>query len=321
MENITDILDQLVTDITNPERSLSDIFLKVKVLAFKLNSQELKQWVEKEVNGYDSDDEYPKYRSLPTAIYGNLIQDLPGRTIYRRNEKLVIDYVSQETYESLTRLNLSSSISEIEEFIKSGNAHVSVPHYIQAEISKTFSNYWHVESAWRVISGSYLVGVLNSIKSRLLDFIMELNQTLGTRNLSLSDRQREVNELFRNTIGNISATTINLNIGNSNNNLNTGDNQNSTITQKNTQNYTSNEIEKIKELVVAIKAGIDKHFDGDYKYVMEAEIRKIESQIEKPTPIKLIVNSALQVMYELMIEAAGSAYSPIILEQLRNVLG
>lgn len=54
---------------------------------------------------------------------------------------------------------------------------------------------------------------------------------------------------------------------------------------------------------------------------MEAEIKKIETQLNKPSPIRLIVNSALQVMYELMIEAAGSAYSPIILDQLRNLLG
>lgn len=322
MQNITELLNQVVQDLVNPEVNLSDTLLKMKIVAFNLQNQQLKSWVEKEIGGYGNDDEIPEYRTVPTAVYGDLIQDLPGRTGYSRNTPLVYDYTSEETRNWLSHVKLNNPISEIEDYVKKGNdASFNVPHFMQMEITGTLSNLWHVQHAWRTTPNSYFIGIVSMIKNKLLDFVMELNATLGSGDISMPGQKQKVDDIFRSTVGSIQGGTVNINIGDKNNNLNVGAAHNSTVTQNASQTYTENEIEKIRELVLAIKADIDKHFEGDYREVMEAEIQKVETQLNKPSPIKLIINSALKVMYELMIEAAGSAYSPIILEQIRSLLG
>lgn len=320
MKNITEFLNQIVEDLVNPEVKLSDVLLKMKVVAFNLQNQHVKEWIEKEIGGYDKDDEVPKYRVVPTTVYGNLIQDLPGRAIYKRNVHIPIEYASPKTMKWLSSVDVKSPISEIEHYIANGqDACFNVPNSMQMEISRTLSNYWYIEESWRISPNSFFVGILSIIKNKLLDFVMELNATLGSGDISMPGQKQKVDDIFRNTVGSIQGDTVNINIGDKNNNLNVGSGQNSTITQNASQSYTENEIEEIRELVVAIKSGIDKHFEGDYKEVMENEIKKVETQLSKPSPIKLIVNSAFQVMYELMVEAAGSAYSPIILDQLRKL--
>lgn len=321
MQSITDLLTQIVDDLVNPQISLNDIFLKMQVVAFKLKNQAIKDWVSKELNGY-KDDETPDFRNVPALIFGNLIQDLFGsRVLQKRNTRIIINYASEETIKYLSYLQVKFSISEIEHYVTNGqDIHFNVPYSMQVEISKTLSNLWHIEESWRVVPISYFVGILSTIKSKLLDFVMELNETLGEGDISLLGQQQRVNDLFRNAIGSIQGETVNINIGDKNNNLNVGTAHNSSITQNANHSYTKNEIEKIRELAIAIKSDLNKHFDGDYRQVMEAEIQKVETQLSKPSPIKIIVNSALQVMYELMIEAAGSAYSPIILEQIQNIL-
>lgn len=258
MQNITDLLNQIVQDLVNPEVNLGDTFLKMKIVAFNLQNQQLKTWIEKEIGGYGKDDEIPEYRIVPTTVYGDLIQDLPGRTGYARNTPLVYDYTSEETRNWLSRVKLHNPISEIEDYVKKGNdVSFNVPHFMQAEITKTLSNYWHVQNAWRITPNSYFIGIVSMIKNKLLDFVLELNATLGSGNISMPSQKQKVDDIFRNTVGSIQGGTVNISVGDKNNNLNVGTAQNSAVTQNVTQSYTKNEIEKIKELVVAIKSDIN----------------------------------------------------------------
>lgn len=323
MESITALIDQIIQDLINPERKLKDVFLKVKFLAFKLENQKLQDWAGKEINGYISGDQIPEYRTIPTAIYGNLIQDLGVRTIYRRNEPLIIDCLPDEIRKELTKIQFDGSISAIEHLLSNGkDFHAfSIPYYMQIEITKTLTNYWHVESAWRLIASSYFDGVLNAIKSHLLDFLMHLNKEVGENDISIMKDNKKVDDLFRTTIGLIQGGNNTFNFGNNNQSLNTGEIKESTITQNQNTNLTPETLEEIRDLIGKIKADFEQYVQDDYKEPIATQIQVIENQLDKPSPIKSVVNSALKVVYELMIEAAGSAYSPIILEQLRRLFG
>lgn len=323
MESVTDLINQIIQDLLNPEKKLKDIFLKVKFLAFKLENQKLKDWADKEINGYNSGDQIPKYRTIATLIFGNLIQDLGVRTIYRRDEPLTIDYVPEKIRKELMEVQFDGSISAIEHLLSNGkDFHAfSIPYYAQAAITKTLTNYWHVESAWRLIASSYFDGVLNAIKSHLLDFFMQLNKEFGDKDISIMKDNKKVDDLFKSTIGSIQAENITLNLGDNNQSLNTGTINESTVTQNQNTNLTPETLEEIRDLIGKIKADFDQHIQDDYKEPIATQIQVIESQLDKPSPIKSVINSALKVVYELMIEATGSAYSPIILEQLRRLFG
>ena len=50
-----DRINTIIEDLTNPEKSLGSVFLKVQVLAHQLRNDKLKDWVNNESNGYDKD--------------------------------------------------------------------------------------------------------------------------------------------------------------------------------------------------------------------------------------------------------------------------
>ena len=62
---------QIRDDILNPDIKLADILRKAKVLAYRLDLPELKQWADYELDGYaDSDVELPYYRRITTSSFG-----------------------------------------------------------------------------------------------------------------------------------------------------------------------------------------------------------------------------------------------------------
>lgn len=66
-------IDLIIEELVEPNHNrLKDILLKTQVLAFKLDNQRLRTWVNNELNGFI---ELPEYRIMPSAVFGNLIQD------------------------------------------------------------------------------------------------------------------------------------------------------------------------------------------------------------------------------------------------------
>lgn len=72
------LLRDIQEAITNPSFRLADILRKAKVLAFRLDHQEFKYWVNRELNGYKPNDNIPEYRILREVdSYGSFI-GIPG---------------------------------------------------------------------------------------------------------------------------------------------------------------------------------------------------------------------------------------------------
>ena len=61
---------QLQSDALNSDISVSDLLLKAKVVATKLNATDFLQWVECEINGYRDTNEVPNYREIRGTVQG-----------------------------------------------------------------------------------------------------------------------------------------------------------------------------------------------------------------------------------------------------------
>ncbi|WP_438827837.1 AbiTii domain-containing protein [Streptococcus parasanguinis] len=53
---------QLIRDIAEDNISLESALLRLKVITYSLNNFHLQKWIEKELKGYELDDEIPQYR-------------------------------------------------------------------------------------------------------------------------------------------------------------------------------------------------------------------------------------------------------------------
>src|ERR1700753_3913761 len=112
---------------------------------------------------------------------------------------------------------------------------MNFPHVGHNEITKIFGNKWVVTSAWRVISIINIEGILYSIKSMLLKFLLELSEELGeTESLDIIRDTKKIDKLFESTIGNMKGETINISIGSENvQSVNIGPNSSQNIAKGN----------------------------------------------------------------------------------------
>lgn len=210
------IIDELINKISEGKISLTDILIQTKVLAFQLKNDELKTWINNELNGYEDVDTLPSYRTLSCEITGTISNG------YRRatNYPIPLLGIDEDLKEIIKTINLYQSISAIDSLVKEGknskmSINVSADFY--QYLSQDFDNGYQIEYARKEISSSQIVQVLTSVKSKLLDFLLELNEAFGEesiKNLSEGKEKDEVSSLFKSAVfGN--NTTIIVGDGNS----------------------------------------------------------------------------------------------------------
>lgn len=204
------IIDELITKISEGKISLTDILIQTKVLAFQLKNDELKTWINNELNGYDSGNILPAYRIISCEITGTVSNG------YERLSNFPIPLVnlSNDFKTQIKTVNLSQSISAIDSLVekdKSSKMSMHIPADFYEYLSKDFDNGYQIEYARKEISSTQIVQVLTSVKSKLLDFLLELNEAFGEesiKNLSEGDEKDQVSSLFNSAVFGDNTTII-----------------------------------------------------------------------------------------------------------------
>ena len=168
------LLEEIRTDLTNQSADLSNTLRKAKVLASAIGLPEFRDWVDSELNGYKDSDKLPDYRVHPTQSlgsfagsfgsgYNNVILPTHGLPDLARDfcgNVRFFDGVgaleAQKGNDGQIRWS-QEMLSLAREHVKMSNgmvlvdAHMPVPAYV-------------------------VMGVLDQIKTRLLDFVLALEE-------------------------------------------------------------------------------------------------------------------------------------------------
>lgn len=327
MRNINEWIDTILEDIVNPEVKLSDTLLKVQILAYKIDNQPLKGWVNNELNGYRKKDK-PNYREIPTAVKATLIQDRGfGGAVIQNNFVIPLDMLDNKLSTALRFWEVDSSVSEIENMLlkEDGSFSLAVSPIFFQYFNKLLANEWQVQSARQLISNNSLQGILSKIKSTLINFILELNKEFGnSSDISIMSKKREVDNIFGKTIGAISGHNIQISYGdNSSSFSNSGENAkvNMATGNNNTLNISSEVKNEIEEFVKVLKSNLDNlSLTADEKEDISNEVIRVEAQLKRDEPKTSIIGAALNTIHQILLGVTTDAYSPIILEKLRQII-
>lgn len=322
MNKTIDWINTIIKELVDPNVKLKDTLLKVQVLAFKIKNTRLKEWVDNELNGFISK-KVPSYRIIPSLAFGNMVQDRGfGGMMTRNNQPLPIEYLDKELSQTLKTVAINSSVSELEHMIlKGGEYQINIPHFVHIEITKLLANDWVIDSAWQKISLNSIEGIISSIKSNLLNFLLELADEIGeNENIEIMKHNNKIDSLFDKTIGNLTGETINISIGTDNVQVvNTGTNSQMNVAKgaKVEQTINIDTKRELEEFIINLKTQLEKlNLNLDDKVDVENEISRIETQIAREKPKYQIVNEALKVINGILISVAGNVVTPTILEKL-----
>jgi AbiTii len=171
------LLNEIVSILSDENGSLNQALLKTKVLLHKLDQQELTSWVNNELNGYGKEKEVPQYRVVNAQVFGNLTNGYWQHS----NTLLPIHHLSDRVREYLEKEKLRHALSVLEQFANKqvGKLVHNIPPEYNGSLGNSLSSGYWVENAWGQIEFSQVVQVLTEIRSRLLDFILELQSKLG----------------------------------------------------------------------------------------------------------------------------------------------
>lgn len=170
------LLDEIVDLLSNEKGSLTDALLKTKVVLHKIGHKELVEWVNDELNGYAQGREVPTYRVIPARVVGNLQN---AAFIYERHT-LPISHLSEKERKHFSTNEMRESIRVLEEFAAKPDGHLIHPiaPELYSKLGEALDNVW-VQKAWVQMEPTQIMNTLIEVRSRLLDFALNLQDKLG----------------------------------------------------------------------------------------------------------------------------------------------
>ena len=248
----------LITKIANNQITLSDALLQSKIIAHKINNTIFKEWLKKETEGYEAnDDMLPSYRKIANRM--ELSLELGG-------EKQPIPFnLSPEFEDSVNFHQIIESISIVEEKVEKGSGKIvysiemvhhvfnSLPKETQARIN-LYQMRGAILKLEREINILSYKNVIDQTKNKLLDILLELDREFPnikneyTMNKENNDK---TNNIIKNYIYGNNAPI----------NLSTGDNSNQTIVVNENIDYSKiknlgvdeNDIDELKKIISETK--------------------------------------------------------------------
>jgi len=288
----------LITKIANNQITLSDALLQSKIIAHKINNTIFKEWLKKETEGYNrNDDMLPSYRKIANRM--ELSLELGG-------EKQPIPFnLSPEFEDSVNFHQIIESISIVEEEVKKGSGKIvysiemvhhvfnSLPKETQARI-----NLYQMTGATlkleREINILSYKNVIDQTKNKLLDILLELDCEFPNIKNEYT-MNKENNDKTNNII------TNNIYGNNAPINLSTGDNSNQTIVVNENIDYS-----KIK------KMGVDENDIDELKKIIS------ETKNDKSSLFKRVMGWLSSVTSSLSARALYDSV-PKLSEYLRSI--
>lgn len=211
------LIDEIINLLGSKDASLTDAFLKTKILIHKIGLDNVKDadWIDSELNGYSESAELPSYRVLENQVLVNAANAAYQFTSY----PVPLSHLSKEQIESLTKSKMRHSILELEKFVEkqSGSLVAYIPPESFFLLQKGLDKGVYINQAWCEIGKSDVVKILSLLRNKLLDFVLQLNKVFQYE-LSEEEFQEEklkTQEILNNSSFGDNATIV-INQGSSN---------------------------------------------------------------------------------------------------------
>lgn len=195
-------IKELRDNIIDPNFSLSVVLRKAKVLASLLQNEEFKKWVNSELNGYRDDSEVPQYRRIRAQSFGTL--SLPfGRIV--KNAVIPTFNLPEEVKNWAENIVFFQGVKELEALTLAGNN--PTRRWPAEAIMLVQDNFGHdrvLIDAYQPISKSQIESILDTIRNKLLDFVLELQE----RNPQITESEEAISKIPKEQVGNVFNVTI-----------------------------------------------------------------------------------------------------------------
>ena len=170
------LIEQIRTEAVDGTSSLTSLLRKCQILASTLGNQDFKKWVSCELNGYGESENVPNYRRLTADSVGTF-SGYGGRIL--RNQPIPMCNLPHEIAARLSTVSFKEGVGSLEHLLantKDGQLASRWPSAIIASYQTKFIMGFVLMEAFMVVSRAEVAGILESIRNRILEFVLELSE-------------------------------------------------------------------------------------------------------------------------------------------------
>jgi hypothetical protein len=201
------MLQDIEHAVTSSDRPLTDVLRMAKILAAKLDNALLRDWADQELNGYAEDAPLPPHRApRKVPVYG----DFRGNSYEARNVPISVIQLKAEHRQAaskgLFRASFTGPIATYEDLLRHDAVQFQEmwDHDAVLLVEPMVYKGMQCIAAWRVVNRAMFVGVVDGVRNRLLDLVLELErQVPGAGDVpssSLPASKEQLNQIVQNTI-------------------------------------------------------------------------------------------------------------------------
>ena len=168
---------KILKELVNEEISLNIALKRLIVLAADMNDNDLKEWAEKEINGYNTDDEVPEYRKICShSFYYNGFNS----NLQVTNVPLDIRYLNEDTLKMIEYHELREPLSSLEKYVKEFKDGFNLDLTMLApEVLKNSGRRLQYISIYQKFNVSQIEKVLQTLSSKIMNIFIKLDKEFG----------------------------------------------------------------------------------------------------------------------------------------------
>jgi hypothetical protein len=206
------LLDKIIELATDDKQPLPVLLRQCIVLAHELKNVGLREWANRELKGYPDSSNVPEYRTVRAGATGTFNAGYTFPTIRRPIPAAVLDEGHRWAAETV---HLAEPVTAYETALKSGSKSQRLVYEWNANLvgyyqDKLIDGHVLVD-AWQEVSFGTIAGVLDTIRTRVLNMALDIKSEIGesdTALKSVAPNSREAEVVDRIVINQIFGGTV-----------------------------------------------------------------------------------------------------------------
>jgi hypothetical protein len=171
------LLREIQADAVNPAVDVPTLLRKCKILATRLKHEAFKSWVDNELNGYQKKDELPAYRVLDVQSFGHFSGPFGSGL---KNAPIPPSCLPKELRDLVTKAYVYEGVGALSTLVgnkRGGSLSSAWPADAVARYGQDIYEDMNCIGAWRIIGHSQMAGILDTMRNRVLTFVLEIEST------------------------------------------------------------------------------------------------------------------------------------------------
>ena len=156
---------QIIKDIVEDKVPLEQSLNRVFVLAKDIQNEPLAEWASKELNGYQTSDTLPDYRT--GTSFDLKYTGINGR-LQVKNQPLSRGWIDKEVADAISKIKIFEGIRYVSELASSPQSPIRDLTDLAGQVDQASDGGIQCVSIWQEIPHSFFQAVCSAVKSKML---------------------------------------------------------------------------------------------------------------------------------------------------------